>query len=104
MTVHSLRRQPDAEYTQRWSHLPYFGTRAQVFHGHARYTRGFLRRDDLVKNSKSRIVSKTASEQAQKLSHLGHFVDLTRENKGSFRVMHKNGVYYDAQSDSETGG
>ena len=34
------------------------GSKAQVFHGSAKHTRGGLKKDDLMQNKKGRIVSK----------------------------------------------
>lgn len=61
---------PDHHYTRRFRSLPYFGTREQVFCGQARYTKGFLRREHLVRNCRGRIVSVKAQAAARHSSHL----------------------------------
>lgn len=96
-----MSRRPDPEYSQRWQHLPYFGTRTQVYHGQARYTRGFLRREDLTKNKKNRIVSLLASKQACLSSHLGPFLDLVRLSKNS-RFRGRNREQCDPETTLET--
>ena len=42
------------------------GSRAEVFHGTAKHTRGGLKKADLFKNKYGRIVSKKASKSAKK--------------------------------------
>lgn len=63
---------PAKEYTHRFRHLPYFGTREEVLLGRARYTKGFLRREHLVRNSRGRIVSVKAQARARQHSNLRH--------------------------------
>jgi hypothetical protein len=71
-------RHPDPAYTKMNRNLPYFGTREQVFRGLARYTKGFLTRDDLIKNKRGRLVSKTAHQSAQRRCPLGLYLATAR--------------------------
>jgi hypothetical protein len=47
-----------------------FGSRAQVWHGNAKMTRGRLMKKHLKKNKNGRIVSKKMSERAKKEKRL----------------------------------
>lgn len=47
-----------------------FGSRAQVWHGNAKMTRGRLMKNHLKKNKNGRIVSKKMSERAKKEKRL----------------------------------
>lgn len=47
-----------------------FGSRAQVWHGNAKMTRGRLTKKHLKKNKNGRIVSKKMSERAKKEKRL----------------------------------
>ena len=43
-----------------------YGTRNEVWNGEAQMTRGMLKKDDLIKSSSGRLVSKRKSEAAKK--------------------------------------
>ena len=64
------------------------GTRPEVFHGHALKTTGGLRREDLMKNPKGKIVSIEASKAAEKrlkkpaFKKFKKFVKLAKKTKG----------------------
>ena len=45
--------------------IPRYGTRAQVFHGKAKMTKGRLTKSDLMKNKIGRIVSKKKNKQSK---------------------------------------
>ena len=68
--------------------LPYFGTRAEVYRGKARYTKGFLTQADLTKNKKGRVVSKRAARQrTQTAMTLGQVLEFIEGHKGQFTVV-----------------
>mgnify|MGYP000031443586 CR=1 FL=1 len=59
-----------------------YGTRIEVWEGHARFTRGKLEKADLLKNKYGKIVSKKKSELAKKkdtVSRLKQFRFKTKE-------------------------
>lgn len=82
-------RGPDPAYTRRFSHLPYFGSRIEVYRGQARYTKGFLTRDDLMKSKKGRVVSRRAHQRARAARPLGQYLDFIEGHKGQFTLMHR---------------
>ena len=47
-----------------------FGSRAEVYHGSALKTTGGLRKKDLIKNKRGRIVSKKMAALARRKKHL----------------------------------
>ena len=63
------------------------GTRAQVWHGLALHTSGGLTRSALKMNKQGRIVSKKASERAQKEKRLQKAGYTTK--KGEFKLFSK---------------
>ncbi len=71
--------------------IPRIGSKAMVFHSHALMTSGGLKKKDLMKTRKGRIVSRRQHEQGKKaikrLFALGY-----RPTKGRFTVMRKSMV------------
>jgi hypothetical protein len=68
--------------------IPTFGSKAQVFHMHAKKTKGGLTKKDLVKNKHGRIVSRKQMQSGKKaikrLFSLGF-----KPKKGTFKLFHK---------------
>lgn len=68
--------------------IPTFGTKAQVFHGTAKKTRGSLTKKDLFRNKSGRIVSKkqhaAGLKAIKRLRKLGYTA-----KKGTFKLFKK---------------
>jgi hypothetical protein len=71
--------------------IPRIGSKSQVFHGSALSTSGGLKKKDLMKTRKGRIVSRRKHaqglKQIKKLFALGY-----KPTKGTFKVMRKSMV------------
>jgi hypothetical protein len=69
--------------------MPAVGTKAQVYHGTAKHTSGGLKKKDLMKTKKGRIVSRkkhAAGKKALKrLLKAGY-----KAKKGTFKLMRKH--------------
>lgn len=75
--------------------IPTFGSKAQVFHLHAKKTRGGLTRKDLFKNKHGRIVSKK-QHQAGKRAVKRLFAAGYKPKKGTFKLFHKGSKKHSA--------
>ena len=67
--------------------IPAVGTKAQVYHGTAKHTSGGLKKSDLMKTKKGRIVSRkkhAAGKKALKRLHKAGF----KAKKGTFKLFH----------------
>jgi len=65
------------------------GSKAQVFHGHAKHTSGGLTRKDLMKTKSGRIVSRKKHAAGKKaVKHL--FSMGYKPKKGTFKLFHKS--------------
>ena len=71
------------------------GSRAEVFHGHAKHTSGGLKKSNLKKTKDGRIVSRKASNASKKSmsSCFKAFIALAKASKGKkFSKMPKKGT------------
>lgn len=76
--------------------IPTFGSKAMVFHMHAKKTRGGLTRKDLFKNKHGRIVSKKQSAAGKKaIKRL--FAAGYKPKKGTFKAFHKSDAHKSAK-------
>lgn len=65
------------------------GSKAQVFHGHAKHTSGGLTRKDLMKTKSGRIVSRKKHAAGKRaVRHL--FALGFKPKKGSFKLFHRD--------------
>lgn len=73
MSTSKKRRGPDKEYSKRYKALlksgdmTYFGSRLEVLHKKALYTKSYMTFNDLMVNKNGHIVSKRASQRFKKL-------------------------------------
>ena len=75
--------------TRKASKMPAVGTKAQVFHGTAKHTSGGLKKKDLMKTRKGRIVSRTKHALGKKslknLIKAGY-----KAKKGTFKLFKRS--------------
>ena len=68
--------------------MPAVGSKAQVFHGHAKHTSGGLEKRDLMKTRKGRIVSRKkhalGKKAIKRLTKAGY-----KAKKGTFKLFRK---------------
>ena len=71
--------------------IPRIGSKAQVYHNSALMTPGGLKKSDLMKTKKNRIVSKKQHAAGKKA--IKHLFSLGyKPKKGTFKAMHKSMV------------
>ena len=75
--------------TEGGAHIKAVGSKAEVFHGTAKHTSGGLKKKDLVKTKKGRIVSRkkqlAGKKAIKRLFALGY-----KPKKGKFSLMRKS--------------
>ena len=75
--------------TEGGAHIKAVGSKAEVFHGTAKHTSGGLKKKDLVKTRKGRIVSRkkqlAGRKAIKRLFALGY-----KPKKGKFSLMRKS--------------